>query len=336
MNTPSYFRMFCSLALVLLCQTGRAEMPDLQPIDFQVPSTISGPPGMQVSLTYSVTNRGDTPATGRHDSIYLSTKSESDESAVRVFLGADSFLEELSVENLTATFSLPVTNAGTYYLHLKVDSSEWLAEHNELNNQISRSFTFIPAYPYLGIARLQVPAKVKGTRNQTARYSIDFTNAGPAAYVGALNTSLYWSPNPVWKDSDILLGSFSYNTSIPSGSIFTWENTLSLTKLTDSAAGWIIARSDFPPRPAESQGTNMAVAPFAFEACTAGFAAHQPAPDEQLPAHRFKSRRGNPVDPHQSGPRRCVVADNVPTEPFDKRQSFQCCQPGQNRAIGRA
>ena len=268
MNTPSYLRIFCSLALILLSQAGRAEMPDLQPIDFQMPTTISGPPGMQVALTYVITNRGDMPALNYwEDRIYLSAKPQFDSSAVLAYTRNHySRLDELCAEASEVTFSLLATNAGVYYLLVDVDAVGAVAEYDDSNNQISRSFTFTPAYPNLGIAKFEVPARITGSAPPDITYSITLTNTGTASVVGSWVNKLYWSIDAVLDSTDVLLDNPSQWDSIPPSGMLVGEHEITVSALKTNGSGWIIVKVDSSEEiPDSDRGNNTAAAPFTFE-----------------------------------------------------------------------
>ncbi len=269
MNTPSYLRMFSALVLILLAQTGWAEMPDLQPIDFQVPAAITCPPGALLSCNYTIANRGDMPALSLwQDRIYVSTKETFDASAVLAGYGyGTTMLEELCAQTYNVRFPLLATNPGVYYLFLKVDANGQISESNELNNELSRIITFNPGYPDLAIGRLEVPSKITGSAPPKISYSITFTNGGAAALqVSSWINRFYWSKDAVFDTSDVSIKSFSASPSIPAGGTLLSQGEMTLSMLKTNASGWILLVADSGRSvPETERGNNTLAVPFSFE-----------------------------------------------------------------------
>jgi len=60
----------------LLDSVWAADLPDLTPVSLQVPEVLTGPPNLEVTLVWGVTNHGIGPAIGNSswsDWVYLST-----------------------------------------------------------------------------------------------------------------------------------------------------------------------------------------------------------------------------------------------------------------------
>lgn len=175
--------------------------PDLAPIAFLVPPSLTAPPNPVVSFIWGVTNQGIGPALANQswqDRLFVSTNSVLDASATVFQSSYESGpLPPGSSYWRTNEFTVPVTRSGIYYLFFDTDVDADLIESNPSNNVavVAVNFNITPAD--LAPVRFTVPTSVSGPPNPKLFFSWTITNLGPGAALGYWPDSVYLTTNVV-------------------------------------------------------------------------------------------------------------------------------------------
>lgn len=269
MNTPSYLRILCSLALILLAQGGRAELPDLQPIDFQVPAVSKSPAPAVISYSVTFTNNGTVGLDGFW--VY------------KLYWSADASLDSTDVEVGSFYRGTPIPPGGTLssygevtlpavvnttngWIILKADAGEELPDSNRVNNVSAAPFSFELIEPDLHPFDFQVPSQMRGYASPTISYSVTFTNGGAADLTNLWVYKLYWSADDMLDSTDVAIGSFHGRTSILVGDTWVSSGQVTAGPIRTHTNGWIILKADAGNQaPDSDRGNNVVAMPLSFE-----------------------------------------------------------------------
>jgi subtilase family serine protease len=199
--------------LVVLPVTYEILNPDLAPIAFQTPSTVTSPPNPTVSFVFGVTNQGPSAASGGWpDQLWLSTNAAPD--------GTETFLTSLGHQDplgpaqsywVTNSIRVPVTSSGSYFLIFKTDPFNEAYESNTNNNFVVVPIAFTIQPPDLAPVALQVPGNITGPPYPSVTFTWAVTNQGIGAAVGYnyWSDSLYISTNAVFDSSALFVTGLS-------------------------------------------------------------------------------------------------------------------------------
>ncbi|HWH69812.1 MAG TPA: CARDB domain-containing protein, partial [Candidatus Sulfotelmatobacter sp.] len=173
--------------------------PDLMPVVVSVPTVVTGPPNLSVTLLWGVTNTGaGETSTTRVDRVYFSTDTELD--------NADGCLiSQLAVEPMAAGGSMvwtnsmrvPVTQSGSYYLIFQADADNAVYELSKSNNLAVVPVTIEVQLPDLMPVVSPGPLKVNGPANPGVELAWGVTNQGVGLAVGPWPDRVYFSTNAV-------------------------------------------------------------------------------------------------------------------------------------------
>ena len=221
--------------------------PDLIISALTVPA--SAPPGQAITVSDTVNNNGPGVAPGSAIYYYLSTDS--------VWDAGDTYLGSRSIPSLAAraansgcsVITLPsVMAAGTWYLIAKADGPGAIAETNEANNSLAKSFQ---STPDLIVSALTGATSVKG--GQSVSYSVTTKNQGTAV-TPATTTSLYWTTKNTWDGRAVSLGSCAV-ASLAAGAAAMCPINVTIPAGTPGKY-YVIAVSDVTAQVAEISETN--------------------------------------------------------------------------------
>ncbi|HYG33368.1 MAG TPA: CARDB domain-containing protein [Clostridia bacterium] len=190
--------------------------PDLAPITFKAPRTVTGPPNPSMTLVWGVTNQGTgaarRPGWAWTDMVSISTNPILDYRARSIQSshepnGAISEVEPGGSYWRTNTVRVPMTESGTYYLFFEANSTRDVFEENYSNNVAVVPITFVAQPPDLVPLALNAPAVVTGSPNPILQLSWAVTNqgVGPAIGFPEWTDRLYLSTNAFWNEQAVYL-----------------------------------------------------------------------------------------------------------------------------------
>jgi len=245
--------------------------PDLAPLSFVVPSTVTGLPNPTLTFIWGVTNQGAGLAEPLQygswaDRVYLATNNVFDEAAV--YVGELRETKTLAAGGSywrTNQFQVPVLRSGTYYLFFITDSDRAIYESDFNNNGVGVpvAFTIIP--PDLAVISLQVPSTVSGTPRPPITVAWGVTNAGPGAAKGSWRDVLYLSRTPTVDNSTPVLGEFYESGPVQPGESY-WRTNTRTTAVVESGTYYLIFTTDALDELHESDlNNNTVVVPVTFQ-----------------------------------------------------------------------
>ncbi|HVV72947.1 MAG TPA: CARDB domain-containing protein, partial [Verrucomicrobiae bacterium] len=241
--------------------------PDLAPVNFQAPSTISGRDLTNVVLLWSVTNQGTGPATtyggqGWYDTVRLSTSPQGSWSDPELF-------SERSPESLAAGSSyqrtnviqLPPVPTGNYYFVLTADGGDSVRELSETNNTIAIPVTVRVDQPDLVPFALSSHGLSPTPPYSTVTVVYAVTNAGVGLALGQNGwvDQLWISQTNVLNGSETYLGSFYQQTTLLEGDVYWRTNEVELP-VYRSGSYYLLLRTDGYQYLQESNETNNVLA----------------------------------------------------------------------------
>ena len=205
------------------------------------------PAGSPLTVSWTVGNSGDATTTAPWvDALYLSPTPQ--------FVSTNAYLLGLytnvanlaSGGNYTQTLSptVPRCFAGEYYVAVVTDLSNVVNSISCNTNDFGVSITpvqVIPSgYASLQVAGIVLPAAVNSGYPWSVQWTV--TNAGPSAATGTWSDVIYASLSPTLDGSAVLLGQFSYTSTLASGATYTQTEPVALPLcLSGNYYIWVVA-----------------------------------------------------------------------------------------------
>jgi subtilase family serine protease len=227
--------------------------PDLAPITLLAPRFVNGSPDPTVTLVWGVTNQGAGPAAldrSWQDAIYLSSDSTihpGDPSFGT--LGESGPVAPGGSYWRTNTFSVPVTDSGTYYLILKLNDGNSLSESDGSNNVAITPITFNIALPDLAPLALRAPTELTGPAYPAITLVWGVTNQGtgpaqsPYYYSDSWVDQIYLSTDAVLDGTDAGVSYVFHSAPLPAGGSY-WQTNRVHLPLTQSGDYYLILKTD--------------------------------------------------------------------------------------------
>jgi CARDB len=159
--------------------------------------------GQTVQVTWNVTNvgPGSTLAQSWTDAVWMSADSVFNPASA-ILLGTrpnTTFLQPNATYITDATFSVPYSMAGYYYVFVEADIHQQLLEGNDVNNRrraiTNQTLVIVPTTPDLRITQFSAPTIVIGGDSATVTYRV--RNVGQVAATGSWEDALYISTDTV-------------------------------------------------------------------------------------------------------------------------------------------
>ena len=225
-----------------------ATPPDLTPLKFVVPSSVTGPPYPLVTIAWGVTNQGPGYAAGNwSDWLYLSTNATLDSAAT--ILTASYEYGPVPVGGVywrTNALRLPVTESGTYYLFFIPDQYNSLYESQTNNNLVVAPVNFNIQPPDLAPIALDLPTVITSPPNPQLTFVWGVTNQGTGVAVGYYSWSdaIYFSTNSVWDSSATSLNNSSYEVGPIDASNSYWRTNILRVPITQSGTYYFFLKVD--------------------------------------------------------------------------------------------
>ncbi|MCR9293420.1 MAG: PKD domain-containing protein [bacterium] len=235
----------------------------LSPVADLVISSLSGPSsavgGQDISVTWTVENRG-TNATGDWiDALYLSLDQVFDPSN-DVLLGSSQHQGGLGSQvsyTQMASYTIPEGLEGSWWLLAYVDAGDDVYERAAELNNIGFSSTKIVIDSLLpaDLVPTVIAVPTLGMPGQTATISYTVENQGDSTALGAWTDSLYLSADAVWDVADPLIARATHAGDVLPGASYTASISAELPGV---VAGdyHVIVRSDIYNRVPESNEEN--------------------------------------------------------------------------------
>ena len=254
--------------------TFHVRLPDLAAVTLQAPPAVEGPPNPVLSLVWGVTNQGGGTARplygyGWYDTIYLSTDSTLDASAIMVW----GQLETNSIPPgggywRTNEVQMPVGQSGAYYLLFVANAGHWPSEESDYaNNTLAVPVAFTIRPPDLAPVAWLVPETLSGSPWPTVTVVVGVTNRGSGSVPGhpGWTDGIYLSTTPFLDQDSYPFATLPRTNTLAPGSIYWVTNTLQLPVL-DSATWYLIFKADAFDSVGESdEENNSASAAISFE-----------------------------------------------------------------------
>ena len=233
--------------------------PDLAPIAFQAPSTVTSPPNPSISFTFGVTNQGPGTASGVWaDQLWLSTNAAPDGTeTLLTSLGRQDPLGPAQSYWVTNSIRVPVTSSGNYFFFLKTDPYNEVYESNTNNNFAVMPVAFTIQPPDLAPIALQVPGNITGPPYPSLTFTWGVTNRGIGAAVGYYywSDSLYISTNAVFDSSALFVAGLSEAGPVAPGAAY-WRTNAARLPVVKSGAYYFFFVADAGGQLFESNESN--------------------------------------------------------------------------------
>jgi large repetitive protein len=247
MQRKKLIRILCTSAIGLLFNSAAFAdgLPDLAPLALLVPDPLTAPPNPTVSIVWGVTNQGAAPVMGyQSDALYLSTQPLLDGSATYV---SSSFEYTMLPAGescwRTNQVQLPLIQSGRYYLIVKTDYFNNVAESDENNNVLVVQFMFEATPADLIPVQLLAPNDITGPPNPPVTVAWQVANQGIGPALNTWRDDLYLSTNAVVDHTAQWLGEWQGTGPIEVGNSYWLTNTLRIP-VTRSGVYYLIIKTD--------------------------------------------------------------------------------------------
>jgi len=244
--------------------------PDLTPVSFHAPNSITGAPHPFVTVVWGVTNQGVGPAPERWQWVD------------RVVCSIDPFLDEddypsgsfqrsgpLAVREsywVTNTIRMAAAQTGVYYLILETDWGNGLHESDTSNNVLVVPVEVTVSPPDLTPIAFRVPERVTSPPNPTVTLVWGVTNQGVGPAEGSLGDRVHLSTEPVVNPARDIVVSWSVeNGPLAAGGSY-WRTNTVRVPVTKSGTYYLILETDADDGLGDSDRSNDFLAvPVEFE-----------------------------------------------------------------------
>jgi subtilase family serine protease len=191
----SYRALSLAAACLLACCSWAEPLPDLVPTVLNVPTNLAAPMNPMVQLSWAIKNSGQGSANGYwNDQIFLSTRTVLDSTAILVGVeDGPGMVEPGETYWRTTRVTLPINQAGQYYLIVKANAFAYLPETTAGNNQLAAGFTFQPTPADLAPITLSAPANVSGPPDPVVTLAWGVTNIGSGYARGSWGDAVFLS-----------------------------------------------------------------------------------------------------------------------------------------------
>ena len=231
------------------------------PVDLQVtavnaPATANS--GQTMTVNWTVANNGTDQTIGSQwaDAVVLSLD-QIDDPTDRVigYAQHEGILNGGASYNATTDVFVPSGLAGQYYIFIRADRNNQLAESSETNNSSSPKPVSLQLAPPsdLIVTNVTQPATASPGESATFNWTVQNTGANPAT--GLWTDTVYLSTDQTWDIGDVLVGRYTAGVNVAPGQ--TYNGTLS-TALPAVNLGnyYVIIRTDIRNRVIETNENN--------------------------------------------------------------------------------
>lgn len=233
--------------------------PDLRVTAVDAPAVAAA--GQGFAVTWTTRNAGPGAAGGGwYDAVYLSLDQNFD--AEDRYLGYRDRPQALAAGEAytqTATFRIPPGVAGPYYVFVRADGGNHVAEAAEANNAgYDPSALRVTLLPPADLVVGTITLPVNGVPGRTVAVTYTVENRGVNAAQGDWTDSLYLSADGTWDVTDALVGRVAVSADVAGGGSYTRTLTAPLPGVLPGEYR-VIVRSDITNRlPESDEGNNLA------------------------------------------------------------------------------
>lgn len=205
------------------------------------PTTV--PAGNTVSVTCSIFNQGNMPASSSNVGYYLSTDNVYSTGDVYLSFSSGGTLNAYASANKTATLTIPSsTTPGSYYILYYADYSNLVSESVETNNVSAVAITVVTPTVDLYITT-PTASPVTIAQGNTTAVSCYINNSGNSS-ASSSNVGYYLSTDTVWTAADTYLGFSSGGALAAGGSQYRSAN-LTIPSATTPGSYYILYFADY-------------------------------------------------------------------------------------------
>jgi len=228
---------------------------DLMVTTVDAPSTAFS--GQEMTVSWTVLNNGSNPTIGSHwiDEVVLSLDQIDDPTDPvigskqhnGVLNGQTSYNDSLSV-------FVPQGFTGQYYVFVRTDRRNEVAESNENNNSASDGIIFSLTPPAdLVVSSITPPTSGSPGESITVNWTIQNSGTNPAT--GSWDDAVYLSSDQTWDIGDILLGKRTQVGPLATGQSYNGQFTATLPAI-NPGSYYVIVKTDVQNRVRETNDNN--------------------------------------------------------------------------------
>jgi subtilase family serine protease len=234
---------------------------DVPPVDLQVtavnaPATVFSGQSMTVDWTIQNTGNGQTVGANWTDAVVLSLD-QIDDPTDRVigYLQHEGALNGGASYTAMTDVAVPSGLAGQYYIFIRADRNNQLAESNENNNSSgARAVSLQLAPPSdLIVTSVTPPANASPGEPATFNWTVQNTGANPAT--GLWTDTVYLSTDQTWDIGDVLVGRYTAGINVAPGQSYNGTLTTTLPAV-NLGNYYVIIRTDIRNRVIETNENN--------------------------------------------------------------------------------
>lgn len=214
--------------------------------------------GQNMTINWTVTNSGSNRSVGSQwtDAIVLSLDQIDDPSdRVIGYLQHDGALNGAESYNAGINAFVPAGLAGQYYVFIRADRNNQLAESNENNNASDLKPILLELTPPSDLIVTNVVQPVNASPGELAVFNWTVQNIGNNSATGLWTDTIYLSTDQLWDIDDILVARQARSGPIPPGQSYngTTQATLPAVNLGNY---FVIVRTDIRNRVIETSEAN--------------------------------------------------------------------------------
>jgi uncharacterized repeat protein (TIGR01451 family) len=248
------FAFVISLLIAFSCSTrtgyGQPSWPDLTPTAFAVAA--SAVSGQEVTVAWEVKNQGDgLVESSWYDVVYFSTDEvwDSEDQALSQSW-RDAGLDVNHTYTQSVTFNLPRVPAGSYYLLVRIDDSQYycgqggcIYESNESNND--RAVAITVTQPDLTPTAFAAPVSAVSGLPVTVAWEVKNQGDGSASIIqyGGWYDVIYFSTDEVWDSEDQALSQSWRDAGLDVNQTYTQSVTFNLPRV-PAGSYYLLVRID--------------------------------------------------------------------------------------------
>ncbi|HEV3021476.1 MAG TPA: CARDB domain-containing protein, partial [Pirellulales bacterium] len=217
------------------------QQPDLVVTAFNPPATGVEGNGSQITISYTVKNQGNAPATGDwSDAVYVSDTNGLDKNSVSIDSLDERYQSPLAAGasyTITRVVTLPQFSTGNQFLVVNTSDNGSLIESNTTNNLLAKPITLSTPNVDLAVTAATVPTSTLTAGNgQAIQVSFTVQNKGSDPADGNWEDAIYLSSKQTFDTTARFLESRFSGANLPlaPGASYTAYRTV---KIPDAAAG---------------------------------------------------------------------------------------------------
>jgi subtilase family serine protease len=228
---------------------------DLMVTTVDAPSTAFS--GQEMTVSWTVLNNGSNPTIGSHwiDEVVLSLDQIDDPTdPVIASKQHNGVLNSHTSYNDSLSVFVPQGFTGQYYVFVRTDRRNEVAESNENNNSASDGIVFNLTPPAdLVVSNIAPPSSGSPGESITVNWTIQNSGTNPAT--GSWDDAVYLSSDQTWDIGDILIGKRTQAGPLATGQSYNGQLTATLPAI-NPGGYYIIVKTDVQNRVRETNDNN--------------------------------------------------------------------------------